>query len=100
MQNFPTFLLYLLGYNYKIGEIVEFANKNNVNSLFISVIYPSETNIDIGTELVKLRNMLSSDIKIILTGRAVWQFRETVDEIGAVFLPDFYAIKNYFSTEF
>jgi len=83
-----------LGENINSAEIFYAIEKINPVAISINLTFPYLTPAELKTELLELKNLISPKIKILLSGRAVWNYREEVNQIGGIFCGDTFAFRK------
>lgn len=83
-----------LGENISSVEIGEVINKLEPKVISINLIYPFIKPEEIRGELIELKNQIPDRIKIILSGRPVWSYRDEVLKIGGIFAGDTFALRK------
>ena len=76
-----------LGPSLPAEEIVGAVMMNQFRAVALSIIYPAD-DPELSGQLLRLRRLLPEEIPIIIGGRAAQSYRKTIDEIGALMLPD------------
>ena len=82
-----------LGASLPAAEIAGAAFQNGVRAVALSLVYPEDDPL-VDSELRKLREMLPSEVSIIIGGRAAAAYRSTIESIGAVLIGDLDALCN------
>lgn len=83
-----------LGENLNSTEISFAVEKLNPTAISINLIFPFFNPVELKGELLALKNLISPKIKILLSGRAVWNYREEVIQIGGIFCGDTFALRK------
>ena len=76
-----------LGASLPAAEIAGAAIQNKARAVALSLVYP-EDDATLGDELVNLRRYLPEGIKILVGGRAAEAYRDALNRIGALHMPD------------
>ena len=76
-----------LGASLPAPEIAGAAQQRRARAVALSLVYPDD-DTRMESELVRLRELLPADTKLIAGGRAVAAYRASLDKIGAVQAPD------------
>ena len=76
-----------LGANLPIEEIGAVVSYLNAKVVALSVVYPQDDPL-LKRELVKLHQMLSQEVSLIVGGRAAKGYYDVLDSIGAVMVKD------------
>ena len=76
-----------LGANLPAAEIAGAARQNRARAVALSLVYP-EDDSRLEGELLRLRELLPSEITLLAGGRALPAYRETLDKIGALPVKD------------
>lgn len=76
-----------LGASLPAAEIAGAAIQNKARAVALSLVYP-EDDATLGDELVNLRRYLPENIKILAGGRAAEAYRDALNRIGALRMPD------------
>ncbi len=82
-----------LGPNLPAEEIADAVKKNYPAVLSLSIIYP-ENDPQLVAELRKLREFLGDEVAILIGGRAADGYKNTIDEIGAIYLDNLGEFRN------
>lgn len=69
------------------AEIAGAAIQNGAKAVLLSIVYP-EDDSGLPSELRSLRKLLPKDVQILVGGRASKGYREVLEEIGAILLPN------------
>ena len=83
-----------LGKNISCLEITEIIQKLNPAAISINMIYPFLKPEEIKIELSLFKNSIPEDVKILFSGRTVWNYREEVNQIGGIFAGDTFVLRN------
>ena len=83
-----------IGENIASSEIYSIVAKLNPAVISINMIYPFLKPAEIKNELLELRNSMPENIRIMLSGRTVWNYREEVNQIGGIFTGDTFALRK------
>lgn len=83
-----------LGENLNSSEIVSAVKIINPDVISINMIYPYNNPEIIKNELIALKSSIPENIKILLSGRTVWNYREEVIKIGGIFAGDTFAFRK------
>ena len=83
-----------LGASLPAAEIAGAARQNRVRVVALSLVYP-EDDPRLAGELTKLHELLPSDVALLVGGRAMPAYRDTLDQIGALAITD---LAHLFST--
>jgi MerR family transcriptional regulator, light-induced transcriptional regulator len=76
-----------LGASLPATEIAGVARQNRARAVALSLVYP-EDDPRLEGELTRLRELLSPDVTLLVGGRAMPAYRETLDKIGALPMKD------------
>lgn len=76
-----------LGASLPAAEIAGAARQNQARAVALSIVYP-EDDSRIEGELVRLRELLPSEVPILIGGRAMPAYQSAVDKIGALPMND------------
>lgn len=82
-----------LGPNLPSEEISYAVEKLNPDAVYLSIIYPFD-DPQIESELKNLRRNINDNTSILVGGRAVWSYRETIINIGATYSGDTLAMRK------
>ena len=82
-----------LGASLPAAEIAGAAIQNKTRAVALSLVYP-EDDATLADELANLRRYLPAGIKILVGGRAAEAYRETLNRIGALRIPDLNSLMN------
>lgn len=83
-----------LGENLNSSEISLAVEKLNPAAISINMIFPFLKPDEIKKELLELKKIIPPKIKILLSGRTVWNYREEVNQIGGIFCGDTFAFRK------
>lgn len=83
-----------LGENLISSEIAEVINKINPAAVSINMIFPFAEPDGMKKELLELENTIPENVKILLSGRTVWNYREEVNRISGIFTGDTFALRK------
>ena len=86
-----------LGTGLPAAEIAGAARGRDATAVALSVTYP-ESSADLHDELRLIREMLDDSVELIVGGRASESYRETLDEIGARWVPEFADLQDALET--
>jgi MerR family transcriptional regulator, light-induced transcriptional regulator len=75
-------------------EIASAAVANRVKVVALSIIHPSD-DPTLSNELIRLRRLLPTEIQIITGGRASEAYGETLDKVGALWIPGLEALETH-----
>lgn len=76
-----------LGPNLPAEEIAAAARQNRARAVALSIVYPAD-DPRLEPELQKLRRLLSSDIALLIGGRAAANYRDTLEMLGVQLIKD------------
>jgi len=83
-----------LGENLNSSEIFSAVEKVNPAAISINMIFPFLKPVEIKNELLELKRLIPAKVKILLSGRAVWNYREEVNQIGGIFCGDTFVLRK------
>ena len=83
-----------LGENLTSAEISGAINKLSPSAVSINMVYPFLQPEEIKNELYNLKTQIPGNVKIILSGRAVWNYREEVIKIGGIFAGNTFVLRK------
>jgi DNA-binding transcriptional MerR regulator/methylmalonyl-CoA mutase cobalamin-binding subunit len=76
-----------LGASLPAAEIAGAARQNRARAVALSLVYP-EDDARLEAELVRLRELLSAEVALLVGGRAMSAYRDTLEKIGALQIKD------------
>lgn len=82
-----------LGPNLPTEEICAAVEMNNARAVALSIVYPA-SDAHVSQELVKLRRLLPPSVSIIVGGRSSASYKNTLEEIDAIVLPDVNGLRD------
>lgn len=83
-----------LGENLTSAEISIVIEKLKPAAISINMIYPFAKPEEIKYELLELKKSVPENVKILLSGRTVWNYREEVNQIGGIFTGDTFVLRK------
>ncbi|HSF14001.1 MAG TPA: cobalamin-dependent protein [Vicinamibacteria bacterium] len=82
-----------LGPSLPADEIAAAARQSGARAIALSIVFPTDDS-HLRTELRRLSQLLDPAVTILVGGRGASSYRETLEEVGAHYLPDYGSLRT------